>query len=111
MRRPAPPAARSLDVSELSSQLRRAFPTANVEPVPIADNSILLEGTVDHIEDVDAVVAMARYAQAKPSPGVKNRYRTRHQSPARGRRATGAAVRARSPRCGAAIYAVWFSTS
>ena len=67
-----PPAP--LDVSELSSQLRRAFPTANVVPVPIADNTILLEGTVGRIEDVDAVVAMARaYAPTKQvSAGVKN---------------------------------------
>jgi pilus assembly protein CpaC len=51
-----------LDVEFLRTQLHRAFPTANVEPVPIGSNAIALEGTVNRIEDVDAILRIAQAA-------------------------------------------------
>ncbi|HBI47037.1 MAG TPA: hypothetical protein DDY78_29910, partial [Planctomycetales bacterium] len=51
-----------LDVEFLRTQLRRAAPSVNVEPVAIANNAVVLEGTVNRIEDVDAVLRVARAA-------------------------------------------------
>ncbi len=51
-----------LDVEFLRTQLRRAFPTANIEPVPIGSSSVALEGTVNHIEDVDSILRIAQAA-------------------------------------------------
>ena len=51
-----------LDVEFLRTQLHRAFPTANVEPVPIGSNAIALEGTINRIEDVDAILRVAKAA-------------------------------------------------
>jgi pilus assembly protein CpaC len=48
-----------LDVEALRTQLRRAFPSANVDPVPISTTAIALEGTVNRIEDVDAILRVA----------------------------------------------------
>jgi pilus assembly protein CpaC len=48
-----------LNIAVLRKQLRLAFPTSNIEPVLIADNAVILEGTVNRIEDADAIVKMA----------------------------------------------------
>ena len=53
-----------LDVEYLRTQLRRALPTANIDPVPIANNTIVLRGTVNHIEDVEIAVRAAQAAVA-----------------------------------------------
>jgi pilus assembly protein CpaC len=49
-----------LDVEALRTQLRRAFPSANVEPVPIGTSALALEGTVNRIEDIDGIQQVAR---------------------------------------------------
>ena len=51
-----------LDVEFLRTQLRRGFPSANIEPVPIGSNAVALEGTVNRIEDVDAILRIAQAA-------------------------------------------------
>ena len=56
-----------LDVEYLRTQLRRALPTANIDPIPIANNTIVLRGTVNHIEDVEVAVRAAQGAV----PGVQ----------------------------------------
>ena len=53
-----------LDVEYLRTQLKRALPTANIDPIPIANNTIVLRGTVNHIEDVDIVLHAAQAAVA-----------------------------------------------
>ncbi len=52
------------DVEYLRTQLRRVLPTANIDPIPIANNTIVLRGTVNHIEDVDVAVHAAQAAVA-----------------------------------------------
>jgi Flp pilus assembly secretin CpaC len=47
------------DVEYLRSLLKRAVPTANVQPIPGANNSIILTGTVA-AEDVDVVLHTAQ---------------------------------------------------
>ncbi len=49
-----------LDVEYLKSILKRAAPTANVEPLPSANNTIVLRGTVDRAEDVELVNQIAQ---------------------------------------------------
>ena len=53
-----------LDVEYLRTQLKRALPTSNIDPVPIANNTIVLRGTVNHIEDVDIALHAAQAAVA-----------------------------------------------
>jgi pilus assembly protein CpaC len=48
------------DVEYLKSLLKRAVPTANVQPIPGANNTIILTGTVAHAEDVDVVLRTAQ---------------------------------------------------
>ncbi len=48
-----------LDVEYLRTQLRRAVPTANVTPIPVSNNSVIMAGTVDKVEDVEVVVRVA----------------------------------------------------
>jgi pilus assembly protein CpaC len=48
------------DVEFLRTMIRRAVPTANVEPIPISGNTIVLRGTVAHAEDVDTILGIAR---------------------------------------------------
>ena len=76
-----------LDVEYLKSLLKRAVPTANIDPIPGANNTIVLRGTVARAEDVEVVAA--HRAERRPGP------RPHHQRPARRRRAAGAAVRGR----------------
>jgi pilus assembly protein CpaC len=44
------------DVEYLRSLLKRAVPTASVEPIPAGNNSIILTGTVAHIEDIQIIL-------------------------------------------------------
>jgi pilus assembly protein CpaC len=44
------------DVEYLRSLLKRAVPTASVEPIPAGNNSIILTGTVAHAEDVQIIL-------------------------------------------------------
>jgi pilus assembly protein CpaC len=48
------------DVEFLRTQIKRAVPTANVEPIPVSGTTIILRGTVTHAEDVDAILGIAR---------------------------------------------------
>jgi pilus assembly protein CpaC len=58
------------DVEYLRSLLRRAVPTANVEPIPAANNAILMTGFVAHAEDVDAVMRTAASVIGRPEQVV-----------------------------------------
>jgi pilus assembly protein CpaC len=48
------------DVEYLRTQLKRTVPTANVEPIPVSSNTIILKGTVNSPEDIDTIMAIAR---------------------------------------------------
>jgi pilus assembly protein CpaC len=48
------------DVEYLKSVLRRAVPTANIIPIPAANNTVILTGTVARAEDVDGVLRAAQ---------------------------------------------------
>lgn len=45
-----------LDVEYLKSLIKRAVPTSNVDPIPGANRSIILTGTVARAEDADTIV-------------------------------------------------------
>jgi pilus assembly protein CpaC len=47
------------DIEYLRTLLQRAVPSANVVPIPGANNTIILTGTVSHAEDVDVISRMA----------------------------------------------------
>jgi pilus assembly protein CpaC len=49
-----------LDVEYLRTQLRRAVPTANITPIPVSNNSVIMAGTVDKVEDVEVVLRVAQ---------------------------------------------------
>jgi pilus assembly protein CpaC len=61
-----------LDVELLKNTLRRAVPTANVEPIPLQNNQVVLTGYVARIEDVDAVQRIAAAAMGGGTAGVIN---------------------------------------
>jgi len=46
-------------VEYLRTLIRRAMPTANIQPIPGANNTIVLTGWVARAEDINAVVALA----------------------------------------------------
>jgi pilus assembly protein CpaC len=48
------------DVEYLRSLIRRAVPTANIDPIPAANNTIILTGTVEHSEDIDPILRIAQ---------------------------------------------------
>src|SRR5262245_5007633 len=49
-----------LDVEYLRSVLQRAVPTANIQPIPGANNAIILTGTVNRSEDIDIILRAAQ---------------------------------------------------
>jgi pilus assembly protein CpaC len=49
-----------LDVEYLRTQLRRAVPTANITPIPVSNNSVIMAGTVDKVEDIEVVLRVAQ---------------------------------------------------
>lgn len=49
-----------LDVEYLRTQLKRAVPTANVTPIPVSNNAVILSGTADKAEDIDVVLRVAQ---------------------------------------------------
>ena len=51
-----------LDVEYLRTQLKQALRTANIDPVPIANNTIILRGTVNHAGDVEVALRVAQSA-------------------------------------------------
>jgi pilus assembly protein CpaC len=48
-----------LDVEYLRSILQRAVPTANITLIPIHNNTVIISGTVNHIEDIDVILRTA----------------------------------------------------
>jgi pilus assembly protein CpaC len=48
------------DVEYLRSLIKRAVPTANVDPIPAANNTIILNGTVLYSEDIDPILRIAQ---------------------------------------------------
>jgi pilus assembly protein CpaC len=51
-----------LDIEYLRTQLKRALPTANIEPIPISGNTVVLNGVVQRAQDADLVLNIARSA-------------------------------------------------
>jgi pilus assembly protein CpaC len=49
-----------LDIDLVRTVLRRAFPTAEVEPIPTGTNTITLIGNVAHAEDIEAILRVAQ---------------------------------------------------
>jgi pilus assembly protein CpaC len=49
-----------IDVEYLRVLLKRAAPTAFVDPIPAANNTIILTGTVAHAEDIQTILATAQ---------------------------------------------------
>jgi pilus assembly protein CpaC len=47
------------DIEYLRTLLQRAVPTANVVPIPGANNTVILTGTVAHTDDVDVITRTA----------------------------------------------------
>jgi pilus assembly protein CpaC len=54
------------DVEYLRAILRRAVPSANIEPIPAASNTILLTGTVANAEDIDIIMRAAQSVVGRP---------------------------------------------
>jgi pilus assembly protein CpaC len=50
----------SLDVEYIRTQLRRAVPTANVTPIAVSDNTIILGGVVSRAEEVGVLIRVAQ---------------------------------------------------
>jgi pilus assembly protein CpaC len=48
------------DVEYLKSVLKRTVPTANIVPIPAANNTVILTGTVARAEDIDIVLRAAQ---------------------------------------------------
>jgi pilus assembly protein CpaC len=48
------------DVEYLKTVLKRAVPTANIQPIPAANNTVILTGTIQRAEDVDIVLRTAQ---------------------------------------------------
>lgn len=48
------------DVEYLKSVLKRTLPTANIVPIPAANNTVILTGTVARAEDIDIVLRAAQ---------------------------------------------------
>jgi pilus assembly protein CpaC len=48
------------DVEYLRSVLKRVVPTANITPIPAANNTVILTGTVPRAEDIDVVLRSAQ---------------------------------------------------
>jgi pilus assembly protein CpaC len=48
------------DIDVVRAVLKRAFPTANVEPVPAGTNTIVLVGNVNHAEEIEAILRVAQ---------------------------------------------------
>jgi pilus assembly protein CpaC len=54
------------DVEYLRSVLKRAVPTANITPIPAANNTVILTGTVARQEDIEVVLKAAQSVMLSP---------------------------------------------
>ena len=57
-----------LDIEIVKTVLKRAFPTAAVEPIPTGTNTIVLVGTVAHAEEIEAILRVAQGVLATGVP-------------------------------------------
>jgi pilus assembly protein CpaC len=48
------------DIDVVKAVLKRAFPTAQVEPIPAGTNTIVLTGSVAHAEEIEAILRVAQ---------------------------------------------------
>src|SRR5262249_15422706 len=55
-----------MDVEYLRSLLRAGVPKANITIIPAANNTIILEGNVEHAEDIDAILRIAQSVVLSP---------------------------------------------
>lgn len=58
-----------LDVDAIKTVLRRAFPTAQVEPIPTGSQTITLVGNVAHAEEIEAILRVAQGVLYAGVPG------------------------------------------
>lgn len=58
-----------LDIDAVRTVLRRAFPTAQVEPIPTGTNTIVLVGNVAHAEEIEAILRVAQGVLVSGVPG------------------------------------------
>jgi pilus assembly protein CpaC len=59
-----------LDIDLVRTVLRRAFPTAEVEPIPTGTNTITLIGNVAHAEDIEAILRVAQGVLVSGAPAA-----------------------------------------
>jgi pilus assembly protein CpaC len=59
-----------LDIDAIKSVLRRAFPTASIEPIPTGSNTIVLVGNVAHAEEIEAILRVAQGVLVSGTPGA-----------------------------------------
>lgn len=55
-----------MDVEYLRTLLKRGIRTANIEVIPAANNTVILEGIVPHAEDIDAVLRLTATVVGSP---------------------------------------------
>src|SRR5438067_1163052 len=61
------------DVEYLRTLLQRAVPTANIQPIPAANNTVILTGNVASAEDVNVILQTAQ--SVVQGPGIINAMR------------------------------------
>lgn len=61
-----------MDVEYLRSLLQRGMPTANIQIIPAANNTIILQGHVARAEDIDAVLRIAQSVVLSPDRIINN---------------------------------------
>ena len=57
------------DIDVVKAILKRAFPTAQVEPIPAGINTIVLVGNVAHAEEIEAIMRVAQGVLVSGVPG------------------------------------------
>jgi pilus assembly protein CpaC len=60
-----------LDIDAIRTVLRRAFPSAQVEPIPTGSNTIVLVGNVAHAEEIEAILRVAQGVLVSGTPGAQ----------------------------------------
>src|SRR5437016_1250836 len=58
------------DIDAVKAVLRRAVPTAAVEPIPAGINTVVLTGTVAHAEDIELILRVAQGVLVSGVPAV-----------------------------------------
>ena len=60
-----------LDIDAIRTVLRRAFPTASIEPIPTGTNTIVLVGNVAHAEEIEAILRVAQGVLVSGVPAAR----------------------------------------